>query len=191
MKSWRSPAREAESPADRVRHGGQWRRALAACNANATGTVGPASAGLGRLKSALQRRKVPAALILSFGTAAALAACPPDATDGTVLKAAELVLAYRPVPNDKPDRIPMAQHFALEVQLCARHGISAARLHKADATMPEHRHGMNYRPAITPQGGGRFRVEGMMLHMAGHWQLSFEVQAGKETSILTHDVQVD
>lgn len=141
-----------------------------------TGTVGPASAGLGRLKSALQRRKVPAALILSFGTAAALAACPP----GTVVRKGDLLLAYRPVLAGKTDRIPMAQHFALEVQLCDRGEVSAASLHKADATMPEHRHGMNYRPAITPLGGGRFRVEGMMLHMAGHWQLSFEVQAGKE-----------
>jgi len=164
---------------------------LAVCLVYATGTVGPASAGLGRLKSALQLRKVPAALILSFGTPAALAACPPDAADGTVMRKGDIVLAYRPVLKGKSDRMPMAKHFTLEVQLCDQHGISAARLHTADATMPEHRHGMNYRPLITPLGDGRFRVEGMMLHMAGHWQLAFEVQAGKETSILTHDVQID
>ncbi|MDP1613680.1 MAG: hypothetical protein Q8M11_21685 [Sulfuritalea sp.] len=164
---------------------------LAVCLAYATGTVGPASAGLGRLKSALQLRKVLAALILSLVTAATLAACPPDAADGTVVRKGDLVLAYRPVLADITSRIPMAKHFTLEVQLCDQHGISAARLHKVDATMPEHRHGMNYRPAITPLGGGRFHVEGMMLHMAGHWQLAFEVQAGKETSILTHDVQID
>jgi len=124
-------------------------------------------------------------------TGGATAACPPDAADGTTLKAGELVLSYRPVLQDKSGRIPMARHFALEVQLCDRHGISAARLHQADATMPEHRHGMNYRPAITPLGDGRFRVEGMMFHMAGHWQLSFEVQAGKELVRFTHDALVD
>ena len=85
----------------------------------------------------------------------------------------------------------MAKHFALEVQLCDKAGVSAARLQKVDATMPEHRHGMNYRPRITPQGDGRFRVEGMMFHMAGHWQLVFEVQAGKEAMRLTDDVQID
>lgn len=132
-----------------------------------------------------------AALILSLVTAATLAACPPDAVDGTVVRKGDLVLAYRAVLKGKSDRIPMAKHFTLEVQLCDQHGISAARLHTADATMPEHRHGMNYRPVITPLGGGRFRIEGMMFHMAGCWQLAFEVRAGKETSILTHDVQVD
>lgn len=57
--------------------------------------------------------------------------------------------------------------------------------------MPAHRHGMNYRPSIAPLDGGRFRVDGMMLHMAGHWELSFEVRAGRETTRLTSDVQVD
>ena len=70
-------------------------------------------------------------------------------------------------------------------------GDTTARLHKAYATMPEHRHGMNYRPLITPLGSGRFRVEGMMFHMAGHWQLAFEIQAGGETTRITHDVQIE
>lgn len=85
----------------------------------------------------------------------------------------------------------MAKHFALEVQVCDKAGVSAAHLQKVDATMPEHRHGMNYRPRITPLGDGRFRVEGMMFHMAGHWQLVFEVQAGKEAARLSDDVQID
>lgn len=131
------------------------------------------------------------ALALGVITSSAQAACPPGADDGAVLKAGELVLAYRPVLAGKTSRIPMAKHFALEVQLCDKAGISVARLQKADATMPEHRHGMNYRPRITPLGDGRFRVEGMMFHMAGHWQLVFEVQAGKEATRLTDDVQID
>ena len=121
--------------------------------------------------------------------AAANAACPPDAADSTVVRKGDLLLAYRQASGT--GRLPMARHFALEVQLCDKDGVSAARLQKVDATMPEHRHGMNYRPAITPLGGGRFCVEGMMLHMAGHWQLSFEVLAGKQNLQLTHDVQID
>jgi hypothetical protein len=57
--------------------------------------------------------------------------------------------------------------------------------------MPAHKHGMNYRPTIKPLGDGRFRIDGMMFHMAGQWQLAFEVQAGKEITRLTHDVQAD
>ncbi len=85
----------------------------------------------------------------------------------------------------------MAKHFALAVQLCDKGGTSTAQLTKADASMPAHRHGMNYKPVIKAQGNGRFRVEGMMFHMAGQWQLAFEVQSGKETLRLYHDVQVD
>ena len=85
--------------------------------------------------------------------------------------------------------MPMAQHFALEVQLCDKGGVSAAQLQKVDATMPAHKHGMNYRTTINSLGKGRFRVEGMMLHMTGHWELAFEVKTGKEIIRLTHDIQ--
>ena len=138
-----------------------------------------------------------ALIVLTVGAmaGAANAACPPGADDGAVISKGGLVLAYRPLLNAdneaKAGRIPMAKHFALEVQLCDKKEISVARLHKADATMPEHRHGMNYRPLITPLGNGRFRVEGMMFHMAGHWELAFEVQAGKEMTRLTRDVQIE
>ncbi|MDP2825266.1 MAG: hypothetical protein Q8O52_21615 [Sulfuritalea sp.] len=135
------------------------------------------------------------ALAVGAMAGAANAACPPGADDGAAIGKGELVLAYRPLLNTakggKAGRIPMAQHFALEVQLCDKGGVSAARLHRADATMPEHRHGMNYRPAITPLGDGRFRIEGMMFHMAGRWELAFEVLTGKEMTRFTHDVQID
>ncbi|MCX7167432.1 MAG: hypothetical protein NTV11_14320 [Rhodocyclales bacterium] len=137
----------------------------------------------------------PAALALLLMAAAAQAACPPGEADGTVVSKDELVLAYRPALNPdkgpKANRVPMAKHFALEVQLCDKGGVSGAQLTKADATMPEHKHGMNYRPVVTPLGDGRFRVEGMMLHMAGHWQLAFEAQAGKQVTRFTHDVQIE
>jgi hypothetical protein len=132
-----------------------------------------------------------ATLALGLVAATTHAACPPGNADGSVISSGDITLAYRPMIDGKASRIPMAKHFALDVQLCDRDGISVALLKKADATMPEHRHGMNYRPVIAPLGGGRFRVEGMMFHMAGHWQLSFEVQTGKEVARLIHDVQID
>ena len=128
-------------------------------------------------------------LVLSIMMGTASAACPPTEADGSVIRKDGLLLAYQPL--GKTGRIPMAKHFALEVQLCDKNGISAARLQKVDATMPEHRHGMNYRPVVAPLGGGRFRVEGMMFHMAGRWELAFEVQSGKETTRFTHDMQIE
>jgi hypothetical protein len=107
----------------------------------------------------------------------------PADSDGSTIRKGDLTLAWRPLLTGekapKSGRIPMAKHFALEVQLCDKDAASDAQLQKADATMPAHKHGMNYRPVIRPLGAGRFRIEGMMFHMAGQWELAFEVKAGK------------
>ncbi len=44
-----------------------------------------------------------------------------------------------------------------------------------DARMPHHRHGMLVQPTVTRIGPGRFRVEGLMLHMPGYWELHLDV----------------
>ena len=105
-----------------------------------------------------------------------------------------LSLAWRALQIDgspiSRDRLPMASHFVLDVELCAGADVSDAKLSKVDATMPEHRHGMNYRPRITPSGNGRFRVDGLMLHMAGRWRFEFEIDSGRDVRRLFHDVQI-
>jgi hypothetical protein len=124
--------------------------------------------------------------------ASCLAACPPAPEDGQLLRQDGVELAWRPVLKGKvsdPSRIPMAEHFGLEVQVCAGTAATATLL-RVDATMPEHRHGMNYTPRITPLGGGRWRVEGMMFHMSGRWQMEFELRDGSGTQRLRHDIQV-
>ena len=60
-----------------------------------------------------------------------------------------------------------------------------------DATMPEHRHGMNYRPTVIDGPDGRFLAEGMLFHMPGRWQLIFEVRSANRTERLTRDLQVE
>jgi hypothetical protein len=68
--------------------------------------------------------------------------------------------------------ITVGRHFALEVQVCP----STAVLTRLDAVMPEHRHGMNYRPSVKALGEGRWRVEGLLFHMPGRWELRIDVQ---------------
>jgi hypothetical protein len=79
-----------------------------------------------------------------------------------------------------PAPLPLAQFFAIDFAVCARDGgrVDSPRV---DATMPEHGHGMNYRPAVQPRGDGRFRADGLLLHMPGRWQLSIAV--GGETML--------
>jgi len=53
--------------------------------------------------------------------------------------------------------------------------------------MPEHKHGMNYAPTLKSNGDGRYRVEGLLFHMPGNWEVAFDVRSGGEIQRLTHD----
>ena len=76
--------------------------------------------------------------------------------------------------------IGVGRHFAIEVQLCP----TDATLVRVDATMPEHRHGMNYRPSVKRLADGRWRAEGLMFHMPGRWELRLDVQSAGRTEQL-------
>jgi hypothetical protein len=109
-------------------------------------------------------------------TAAALQAhgCPLAAGDGARLAEGSLSLAWR----TQPAAVVQGQPFVLFVRVCP----SRAALVAVDAMMPEHRHGMNYKPSIHALGGGRFRVEGLLWHMSGRWQWRFELREGEGTA---------
>lgn len=86
-----------------------------------------------------------------------------------------------------PDPAPWAvsRHFGLRGVLCG-----PARLLRVDADMPAHRHGMNYRPTLQWQEGGRFTAQGLMLHMPGRWRIRFEVETQGRRQWLDHTVEV-
>src|SRR5207244_3460995 len=52
------------------------------------------------------------------------------------------------------------------------------------------RHGMNYRPTLAAKGGGRYVAEGLMFHMPGRWELSFDVDASGRRPRLATDLSV-
>lgn len=80
--------------------------------------------------------------------------------------------------------IAVGRHFALDIRVCP----ADATLVRVDATMPEHRHGMNYRPSLKALGDGRWRAEGLMFHMAGRWELRLDVQRGGGTERLRESI---
>jgi hypothetical protein len=88
----------------------------------------------------------------------------------------------------KVDAVPITvgRHFALDVRVCP----VDALLVRADATMPEHRHGMNYKASMKPLGDGLWRVEGMMFHMPGRWALRLDVQTPHGIETLTESIVV-
>jgi hypothetical protein len=102
------------------------------------------------------------------------------------LEGKRYVLAWRAVPP-----IHVSEFFALEVAVCSREGQPRVATLRVDAQMPEHQHGMNYRASVRPQGPDRFIVEGLLLHMPGRWEFSFDVNAGADRESLRADVQVE
>jgi hypothetical protein len=97
---------------------------------------------------------------------------------------------YAVVFRTQPDRIEVGRHFTVDLIVCPKAGVGAADVVRVDGFMPEHGHGMNYKAALKALGGGRYRAEGLMFHMPGHWDFIFEVRAGEKTERLKRNVMV-
>lgn len=70
-------------------------------------------------------------------------------------------------------------HFSLEVVLEPGPGAGVPDSVVVDADMPSHGHGMHTKPETVAEGGHRYRVKGMLFHMAGEWSISVTITAGR------------
>jgi hypothetical protein len=100
------------------------------------------------------------------------------------LASKDMVVMFRTVPP----AIELGRHFAVEAIVCATPPAQGLRV---DARMPEHRHGMNYRPTVASTGDGRYLAEGLMFHMPGRWQLIFDVERSGGTERLATDILLE
>jgi hypothetical protein len=125
-----------------------------------------------------------AAAAIAWGACGAAHACG-DAGD-TIATGSRYVIAYRTAPST----IAASQHFAIDFTVCAIGKAPAPRTVRVDASMPEHRHGMNYKTAVIARGPGRYRAEGLLFHMSGRWQIAFDVVAGSTTERITSPVEL-
>jgi hypothetical protein len=87
----------------------------------------------------------------------------------------ELTLVSTPQP------IPLNELFELAVEVRAIRKLDDPNPVWLDvlATMPAHKHGMNTLPRVEDLGDGRFLVRGVLFHMAGEWELEFDVVKGR------------
>lgn len=118
-----------------------------------------------------------------FALAALLAASPAahaacDAGPGVFRgNTPKLALAFRTTPPV----IRVGELFSLQAEVCPQDGVSVTGL-RVDAGMPVHKHGMNYQPRVSNTGPGRYTATGLMFHMPGPWQFTFDAEtpAGRE-----------
>lgn len=100
------------------------------------------------------------------------------------VESATATLAYRAEPA-----LTVGVPHVLEIGACARSG--GARLLAVDAFMPAHGHGTNYRTEIAATGPDRWRVEGLLLHMPGAWELRFDIETPAGRERLVQGVEVE
>jgi hypothetical protein len=92
---------------------------------------------------------------------------------------------YVVVWRTQPAPAPMGQHFAVDVEICPKAGGKMPEALLVDAHMPDHRHGMNYRPSVTARGPATYRAEGLLFHMPGRWEYIFDLRADGKTDRIT------
>ncbi|MEO1161077.1 MAG: FixH family protein [Pseudomonadota bacterium] len=125
----------------------------------------------------IKQTAVSGILLMAVSTGAASACSIPDGW--TVMQNAreqpgQIALKLPSVP------VGVGQRFSIDILVCAG-GQAAAGEIRLDATMPAHKHGMNYRPEVKPVEGNTYRGSGMFFHMPGKWQISVDLVTGSES----------
>ena len=111
-------------------------------------------------------------------------ACANIPAEARQIQAAQFKLVV--TPNPAP--IPLNKPFALDIRLCDGRMAEFPQLTAVDARMPAHRHGMNYRPTLTKLDWGHYRAEGLLLHMPGNWDFTFDFTGAGRRERLTFNL---
>jgi hypothetical protein len=127
-----------------------------------------------------------ALLAAAAGQVTAEGCLPADA--GVVFRALDDA-HVRAALRTEPATIKVGAPFVVALAVCSDTGAAVERL-AIDATMPAHRHGMNYKPSITAIGDGRYEGRGFLFHMPGAWEFAVTVYTGGAPSRLKLDVVV-
>lgn len=135
----------------------------------------------------MRLRSLLAIALAGAASNAAATACGEEFGVPQRLEGDRYVVAYVTVPAP----IVAGEHFAVDFVLCPRAGTATPDSVRVDAMMPEHRHGMNYRPEIVAAKNGRYRAVGLLFHMSGRWDLTFDLTDATGTERLTATLQLE
>jgi hypothetical protein len=149
------------------------------------------------------------ALINGFWKTAQLNFCDPGAFADTSIQGAQVKAHLQiPVPEIGQDRakatVKVSQAFAMKALICPNSPGANITAVSVNATMPEHQHGMNYKPRVQLQATNaavavsrEVLVQGMVFHMPGRWQIEFLIsgadaqgQPWPKPELLRYDYQL-
>lgn len=86
-----------------------------------------------------------------------------------------------------PKAIVVGEPFSVSMWICEKTGATYNGTVSANATMPMHKHGMNYEPSIEALGNGSYLLNGFVFHMQGKWQFLFEIESNGKSEVLSLD----
>lgn len=89
----------------------------------------------------------------------------------------------------RPSPVKVGMPFAIDLRVCAADGAQIDRV-TIDATMPAHRHGMNYKPELIAKGIGNYVGRGFLFHMPGRWEIALTVYRDETPTYLTLGIDV-
>ena len=90
-----------------------------------------------------------------------------------------------PVLYVKIDEVPLAQPFSMRITLCGEWDVNELRV---DATMPAHKHGMNYTPSVSALESNVFEIEGILFHMPGMWEMRIDLATSERDVYYTYPI---
>ena len=146
--------------------------------------------------------------LMSFAASVATQTCGAGLRGAQKIESDNYVLAYR----TQPAKITVGKHFSIDLVMCAKGNAAMPDGVTVDAYMPEHGHGMNYKAAVKPAGNdkavakpagkdeaalkpavddARYRADGLMFHMPGRWDLTFELRGAGKAERLTRSIVLE
>ena len=84
-----------------------------------------------------------------------------------------------------PKPVQVGKTFSVSLEICDDNDKAFFGTIKTSMTMPLHKHGMNYLPSVEVFGKGKFKLDGFLFHMPGHWQFVFDLRGTDKPDRIT------
>lgn len=126
----------------------------------------------------------------------AVAVCGAARAEGAAVLPSQVISkdgSFRLTLKSQPAPLPLNELFEITVNVdasAAADNSSNPVWLRANAEMPEHKHGMNTRVIVEQLGDGRFVLRGLLFHMRGNWLITFDVAKGRVHEQATASVQL-